>query len=222
MLQKLSIMANNNIPQILTDISKHLSARPFKISAKNQDGRINSAINEDEVLNYLERTFSFGKYKLVRPQARDWFDFAIEGNQDFFPVNIKVTMTTTTDNLNCKLGIYYALTGLKPSFGNEIGWLSFFEKLKDAFGKHKDKDYYFLIVNKSNLSDVFCSTLKCINNLTPNGNNLPFQSRWQDNHTLVSRSFEDAADYIMNTFATSIKLRSDIYFNFKKYFPQYV
>ena len=56
-------MANNNIPQILTDISQHLSARPFKISAKNQDGRINSAINEDEVLNYLERTFSFEEYK---------------------------------------------------------------------------------------------------------------------------------------------------------------
>ena len=215
-------MANNYIPQILTDISQHLSTHHFKISANNQDGRINSATNEDEILKFLEASFHFGEYILVRPQARDWFDFAIEGNHKFFPVNIKVTNTTTTDNLNCKLGIYYALTGLKPSFGNEISWLPFFEKLKQAFGTHQDKDYYFLIVNKQDLSDVFCSTLKCIENLTPNGNNLPFQSKWSNNHKLVSRTFDEAANFIMTTFATSIKLRSDIYFNFKKYFPQYV
>ncbi|MCR4664072.1 MAG: hypothetical protein K5660_01745 [Paludibacteraceae bacterium] len=210
------------VPTILTDISEHLASHNFRISAQNQDGRINSAINEDEVLNYLERTFPFGNYELVRPQARDWFDFAIEDNREFYPINIKVTNTTSVDNLNCKLGIYYALTGLKPAFGNEISWLPFFQKLNDSFGKHKDKDYYFLIVNKRDLSDVFCSTLKSISNLTPNGNNLPFQSKWQDNHILISRTFEEAADFIMTTFAASIKLRSDIYFNFKKYFPQYV
>ena len=215
-------MANSNIPQIITDISQHLSAHHFKISAHNQDGRINSAMNEDEVLNFIERSFDFGQYRLVRPQARDWFDFAIEGNQEFFPINIKVTNTTTVDNLNCKLGIYYALTGLKPSFGNGIGWSAFFEKLSRSFASKKDKDYYFLIVNKKDLSDVFCSTLKCIQNLTPNGNNLPFQSKWKDNHELVFRTFEQAADFIMNAFAASIKLRSNIYLDFQKFFPQYV
>ena len=215
-------MANTYIPQILTDISKHLSAKNFKISSTSQDGRINSAINEDEVLNFLERTFNFGSYHIERPQAREWYDFAITKDKQFFPVNIKVTETTTTDNLNCKLGIYYALTGHKPNFGNGIDWLSFFEKLNADFGKDKEKDYYFLIVNKADLSDVFCSTLKCIQNLTPNGNNLPFQSRWQGNHKLVYRSFQEAADFIMGTFGESIKKRSDIYFNFKKNFPQYV
>lgn len=215
-------MVNSYIPQILTDVSQHLSSHHFQISANNQDGRINSAVNEDEVLNFLERTFHFGDYTLVRPQARDWFDFAIENHHEFYPINIKVTNTTTVDNLNCKLGIYYALTGLKPSFGNEISWLPFFKKLSDAFGTYQDKDYYFLIVNKQNLSDVFCSTLKCIENLTPNGNNLPFQSRWRDNHRLVSRTFEQSAEFIMKTFANSIKLRSNIYINFEKYFPQYV
>lgn len=210
------------IPQVLLDISKHLSSQHFKISSSNQDGRINSAVNEDEVLNFLEKTFSFGEYKLIRPQARDWFDFAIEKQSEFYPVNIKVTTTDTVDNLNCKLGIYYTLTGLKPSFNNGISWLPFFTKLHASFGKNKDKDYYFLVVNKSNLHDVFCSSLKGITNLTPNGNNLPFQSKWCDNHTLTKRTFEEASKFIMTTFATSIKLRSDIYFNFKKFFPQYV
>ena len=211
------------VPPILIDIADHLARHRFCISSHNQDGRINSAINEDEVLNYIDRSFGFPEgYSLVRPQARDWFDFAIEGNQQFYPVNIKVTKTDTTDNLNCKLGIYYALTGLKPAFGNGIAWLPFFQKLHAAFGRHQDKDYYFLIVNKNNLSDVFCSTLRGIENLTPNGNNLPFQSRWQDNHRLIPRTFEESTHFIMNTFGESIKLRSDIYFNFKRYFPQYV
>jgi hypothetical protein len=210
------------IPKVLLQISEHLSSHKFRISTLNHDGRINSAVNEDEVLNYLERSYDFGSYELIRPQARDWFDFAIEKGTEFYPVNIKVTTTDTVDNLNCKLGIYYALTGLKPSFSNGISWLPFFSKLHDSFGKYKDKDYYFLIVNKNNLNDVFCSSLKGITNLTPNGNNLPFQSKWSDNHKLTYRTFEQASNFIMSTFATSIKLRSDIYFNFKRFFPEYV
>lgn len=214
---------NRQIPKILADVCQHLANNNFKISSNSTDGRINSAINEDEILNYIEVSFqSYSGYRIVRPNARDWFDFAIENNDEFYPINIKVTNTTTSDNLNCKLGIYYALTGLKPAFGNEINWLNFFEKLHTSFGKYQDKDYYFLIVNKTDLKDVFCSTLRCIQNLTPNGNNLPFQSRWKDNHYLVDRTFDEAAKFIMNTFGESIKLRSDIYFNFKKYFPQYV
>lgn len=215
-------MANTNIPQILTDISQHLSTHNFKISAINQDGRYNSTINEDEILNYLEQTFDFSEYKYTRPNAREWFDFAIEKDQEFYPVNIKVTTTTRADNLNCKLGIYYALTGLKPSFDNEINWSSYFKKLNNGFGKHQDKDYYFLIVNKDDLSDVFCTTLKCIQNLKPNGSNLPFQSKWKDNHRLITRSFQEAADFIMNTLGESLKRRSNLYINFQKIFPQYV
>lgn len=211
------------VPPILADIALHLSTHRFRISAQNHDGRINSAINEDEVLNFIDRSFRFPKgYSLVRPQARDWFDFAIEGDRQFLPINIKVTTTDTVDNLNCKLGIYYALTGLKPAFGNGISWLPFFSKLNASFGKYQDKDYYFLIVNKNDLSDIFCSTLRGIENLTANGNNLPFQSRWQDNHRLIRRTFDESSDFIMSKFGESIKLRSDIYFNFKKYFPQYV
>lgn len=210
-------MAENCIPQCIADICKYLSASDWSLSRPTSDGRINAAINESEILKQISETF-----QIDVPRSRAWYDFAIEENGRFYPVNIKVTDTTHADNLNCKLGIYYALTGLKPSFQNEIGWLSYFEKLRENFGYDKTRDYYFLIVNKKNLSDIFCNTLKGLQQLQPNGNNLPFQSCWDRNREVQHRTFEQAAQLIMGKLGASIKLRSEIYFNFKKHFPEYV
>lgn len=210
-------MAQTTIPQSIADICSYLSASKWSLSRPTQDGRINAAINEDEVIRQIAQAF-----EIDVPRSRAWYDFAIEENGVFYPVNIKVTDTTHTDNLNCKLGIYYALTGLKPSFQNEIGWLSYFEKLKQNFGHDKSRDYYFLIVNKRDLSDIFCATLKGLQQLQPNGNNLPFQSCWDRNRVVQNRTFEQAAQLILGKLGASIKLRSEIYFNFKKFFPEYV
>jgi len=216
----------NVVPKVLTDICEFLSSnQELTLSNATQDGRINSALNENEILNFIESRYNFNDgYSLKRPNAREWYDLVIENEdtKEFYPINIKVTDTTHADNLNCKLGIYYALTGIKPSFGNEISWLPYFQNLSKNFAHQEDKDYFFLIVNKRNSSDIFCATLKGLNTLTPNGNNLPFQCRWDKNRKVLNRNFADAAKMILGTLGESIKLRSDIYFNFKKYFPQYV
>ncbi len=210
-------MKKTKIPFVITEICNYLSETKLHLSSQFSDGRINASINEDEILKALELKFDF-----IRPRARAWYDFAVEENQEFYPINIKVTDTTHADNLNCKLGIYYALTGIIPSFPNETGWLSFFERLKEDFGTNENKDYYFLIINKKDPADVYCTTLKGLQTLQPNGNNLPFQCKWNDNRTIKNRSFTEAADFILKMFGNSIKLRSDIYFNFKRLFPQYV
>ena len=137
-------MAQHSIPQNIIDICEYLSTSKWSLSHLTNDGRINAALNENEVIKQISQVF-----KIEVPRSRAWYDFAIETEGgEFYPVNIKITDTTHTDNLNCKLGIYYALTGLKPSFQNEIGWLPYFAKLKENFGKDKSRDYYFLIVNK--------------------------------------------------------------------------
>lgn len=205
------------IPKKIGDICEYLCAKDFSLSRKTADGRINAAINEDEIIALIQE-----KFNISVPRSRAWYDFAIEDGSDFLPINIKVTDTSHADNLNCKLGLYYALTGRKPHFQNEIGWLRFFEELRKNFGYDKTHDYYFLVVNKTNLNDVFCTTLKGIKTLQPNGNNLPFQSRWRDNRVAQERSFEDASQMLLSTLGDSIKLRADIYFHFKKHFPEYV
>ncbi len=210
-------MAQNSIPKSIADICNYLSASSWSLSRPTPDGRINAAINEDEIINQIRQ-----KFNIEVPRSRAWYDFAIIDGGQFYPVNIKVTDTTHADNLNCKLGIYYALTGLKPSFPNEIAWLPYFEKLKAQFGRDKTRDYYFLIVNKKNHSDIFCATLKGLQHLTPNGNNLPFQSCWDKNRDVQLRTFDQAAQMIMGKLGESIRLRSEIYFNFRRFFPEYV
>ena len=136
-------------PKILIEIINYLSKQSFSLSKRFDDGRINATINESEILNVIKR-----KFDIEIPRSRAWYDFSINDENSFYPVNIKTTDTTHADNLNCKLGIYYALTGLLPDFPNEINWLNYFEKLKENIETNKNKDYYFLVVNKNEHTDI--------------------------------------------------------------------
>ncbi len=200
------------IPHLLIQIVDFLKKSPVALSKQSRDGRINSAFNEDEIFKCLETNFAIN-----RPNMRDWVDFSFEENNIFYPVNIKVSTTKTTDNLNCKLGIYYALTGKIPPFGNGVSWDCYFKSLKENI-QQNSKDYYFLIINKDNSSDVFATSLKNLESILPNGNNLPFQAKWDNNRKLINRDFESAKAFLLGTFEESLKLRADAYLHFKKYF----
>lgn len=202
------------LPNLLCEMVEFLQKYPPDLSQESRDGRINSAFNEDEIVRILEQNFAIN-----RPNMRDWFDFSFSENEIFYPVNIKVSTTKTADNLNCKLGIYYALTGQFPPFNNGVVWDTYFHNLSQNI-QENSKDYYFLIVNKENPSDVFAATLKSLQILVPNGNNLPFQAKWDDNRKLVQRDFKQAKNFILGVFEESLKLRADAYFCFKKYFNE--
>ena len=200
------------IPHLLIQIVDFLKKSPVALSKQSRDGRINSAFNEDEIFKCLETNFAIN-----RPNMRDWVDFSFEENNIFYPVNIKVSTTKTTDNLNCKLGIYYALTGKIPPFGNGVSWDCYFKSLKENI-QQNSKDYYFLIINKDNSSDVFATSLKNLESILPNGNNLPFQAKWDNNRKLINRDFESAKAFLLGTFEESLKLRADAYLHFRTYF----
>ena len=204
------------LPVVLSELVLYLTSINLSLTNTNRDGRINSAINESEVLNIIHQ-----KFEIEYPKKRDWKDFSItDVDGKYIPVNIKVAETITTDNLNCKIGIYYALTGKLPTFDNQIDWGNYLEKLRNDICEN-DLDYYFLIINKNKLNDIYVTSLKLIKNIVPNGNNLPFQAKWSDNKTLVKRSFNDAKDYILITMGKSFKLRSKVYEQFLNFFPEY-
>lgn len=75
-----------------------------------------------------------------------------------------------------------------------------------------------MIINKDNSSDVFATSLKNLESILPNGNNLPFQAKWDNNRKLINRDFESAKAFLLGTFEESLKLRADAYLHFKKYF----
>ncbi|WP_120806217.1 restriction endonuclease [Helicobacter pylori] len=192
------------IPTQLNEIAEFLRTNPYSLSQPLQDGRLNSSVNEEEILNTIKDYFP-----IQLPKAREWWDFSFEENDIFYPVNIKTTTTKTADNLNGKLGIYYALCGLVPEFNNEIAWEKYFQKLHKDLGKNTDRDYYFLIINKNDPKDVFINFLKGIQTLQPN--NLPFQCKWNNNREIIQRNFIESKNFILNALAKSVKLRANIY-----------
>ncbi|GAA7514697.1 hypothetical protein JP0151_13300 [Helicobacter pylori] len=200
------------IPTQLNEIAEFLKTNPYNLSQPLQDGRLNSSVNEEEILNAIKHFFP-----IQLPKAREWWDFSFEENDIFYPVNI--TTTKTADNLNCKLGIYYALCGLLPTFNNEIAWEKYFQKLHKDLGKNTNRDYYFLIINKNDPKDIFINSLKGIQTLQPNGNNLPFQCKWDNNREIIQRDFDGSKNSILSALAESIKLR--VYLAFKEFFGEF-
>lgn len=202
-------------PKTLLEIQDYLINQCLSLSQQTRDGRLNSAFNEDEIIDEIAK-----KFEIERPKVRDWVDFGFYENEEYYPVNIKVSNTTTADNLNCKLGIYYALTGKFPHFGNGVEWNTYFQSLRENISNNS-KDYYFLIINKKASRDIFISTLRGLQKLTPNGNNLPFQAKWCENREYVSRTYEEAKEFILQYFAKSLKLRANAYEDFLRYFDEY-
>ncbi len=202
------------IPTQLNEIAEFLRTNPYSLSQPLQDGRLNSSVNEEEILNTIK-----GHFSIQLPKAREWWDFGFEENDIFYPVNIKITTTKTADNLNCKLGIYYALCGLLPAFNNEIAWEKYFQKLYKDLGKNTNRDYYFLIINKNDPKDIFINSLKGIQTLQPN--NLPFQCKWDNNREIVQRDFDGSKNFILSALAKSVKLRANIYLTFKEFFGDF-
>ncbi|GAA6988739.1 hypothetical protein ID0090_11450 [Helicobacter pylori] len=201
------------IPTQLNKIAEFLKTNPYNLSQPLQDGCLNSSVNEEEILNTIKHSFL-----IQLPKVREWWDFSSEENDIFYPVNIKITTTKTADNLNCKLGIYYALCGLLPTFNNEIAWEKYFQKLHKDLDKNTNRDYYFLIINKNNPKDIFINSLKGIQTLQPNGNNLPFQCKWDNNREIIQRDFDGSKNFILSALAKSVELRSSIYLKFKEFF----
>ncbi|MGL2844187.1 restriction endonuclease [Helicobacter pylori] len=202
------------VPTQLNEIAEFLKTNPYNLSQPLQDGRLNSSVNEEEILNTIKDYFP-----IQLPRAREWWGFSFEENKIFYPVNIKTTTTKTADNLNGKLGIYYALCGLLPEFNNEIAWEKYFHKLHKDLGTNTNRDYYFLIINKNDPKDIFINSLKGIQTLQPN--NLPFQCKWDNNRKIVQRSFIESKNFILSALAKSVKLRANIYLTFKEFFGEF-
>ena len=188
------------------------------------DERLSSAVNEGNVKRLIKKNakesafFSEKGLKISDPNGKNnraWYDFSIEGDGIFIPVNIKITSGKCPDNLSCKLGIFYALTGKRPEragVSNGIGWEDFATALAKGLkekGKDNGKDYYFLVVSKNDNKDVFFSSLKTLQTLTPNASTLPFQCKWEENRKRKERGEEEARAFVFGAFKKSLEMEKE-------------
>ena len=122
-----------------------------------------------------------------------WYDIlAFDYLYGWIPINIKTTSTLTSDNTGNLAMCVYSYTDeilnihRDKTYENGIMSTILFNKLKNKnYNKNNKKDYYFIVINKNNTSDIIINSIKGLTILTPNINNLPFQVCWNKNRTFI-------------------------------------
>jgi 23S rRNA-/tRNA-specific pseudouridylate synthase len=174
-----------NLPNSIKLLHKIIKESNIKCSNDMDDGRTNSCIDEGKVIKIL-KTKKELQNRLHIPDKRHWFDIAIKDYKNgWLPINIKTTTMKTADNTGNLAMCVYALTNydMKIEKTYQNGKMS--QILIECFKQKKInniryRDYYFLVINK-NTQDVIINSMKGLDKLTPNINNLPFQILWNDN-----------------------------------------
>jgi hypothetical protein len=184
-------------------IQNYLKLQAFQFSTQNEDGRINSCIDEDEVIKILIEKFG---EKIKKPKIRMWYDIlAFDYMYGWLPINIKTTTTITSDNTGNLAMCVYAYTDeildIHRDKSYENGKMSdiLFNKLKNKnYNRNHKKDYYFIVLNKNNASDVIVNSVKGLTILTPNINNLPFQVCWDKNRVFTYENINKKIKLFIN------------------------
>ena len=182
------------LPLILYKIQFYLQSISFHFSKTNEDGRVNSSIDEDNVIHHLVHRFS---HFIKKPPLRNWYDIAVyDYYYGWIPVNIKTTTTNTCDNSGNLAICVQAYTDYECQMDQKYdnGPMSqiLVHKLKTKeYNKKLKKDYYFLVLNKNNPSEVIINSIKGLTEINPNINNLPFQIRWDKNKNFVHKPIQE-------------------------------
>lgn len=174
----------HRLPQILYYIQKYLQLCMYNCSSQTNDGRINSCIDEDKIIDLLIEKFTD---KIKKTKIRMWYDILVfDTYYGWLPVNIKTTTTLTSDNTGNLAMCVYAYTNeiLDTEKSYENGKMSVIltKKLHEKqYNNNNKKDYYFIIINKNDKQNVIINSVKGLSVLTPNINNIPFQVCWKRN-----------------------------------------
>lgn len=180
------ILRLKQLPLILYKIQKYLKSQSFQFSKENEDGRLNSCIDEEQVIKLLIEKFGD---RIRKPKMRMWYDILIfDYTYNWIPVNIKTTTTMTNDNTGNLAMCVYAYTDEELDIHREQTYengpmsVILFDKLKNKkYNTSNKKDYYFIVLNKTSSNDIIVNSVKGLTVLTPNINNLPFQVCWNKN-----------------------------------------
>lgn len=206
------------IPDQLLDIAGWLAKKKIKLAKGNENRRIDSVKSHSVILDMLAQHKTFGIKPCPKPTT-GWYSFEVNDPKGKpLPVKIKVSSFSRADNLNCKLGIYHALTGVQPEFSDEITWSRYFDLLKKNLDPQCADDFYFLVVNRTSPDEVFCNSLKGLQVIRPNGSNLPFQCNWSENRNPSQRSNKNATEYILDNLGKSALLRAGMLHAYKDHF----
>ena len=198
------------MPTILQEVTNFLNSISIDVSEGHEDGRVNSIADEDTIIDLLIE--KYGSENIIKPPPRCWWDVKIFG----YYFNIKSSKYgSAADNFSSKAAILYALTDLSEDKLNVSSWKKFQDALKTYGGKENNRDYYILSLNKVT-NEVHLTSLKSLNKLTANGNNLPFQIKWADNTQPVQRDYGQSYDFLVGCYKESVRKKINSHDGFEQ------
>ena len=179
-------LRNNRLPNVLYVVQDLLKRNKIVFSNQNDDGRINSCNDEESVIIKLEEKL---ENRIKKPKARMWYDILLyDYKYGWIPVNIKTTTTKTSDNTGNMAMCVHSYTSCKleldidKTYDNGKMSIILLDHLRTGcFNMVIKKDYYFVVLNKTNPEDIIINSVRGLSSLTPNVNNLPFQVCWDKN-----------------------------------------
>ena len=184
-------------PRELVEAVEYLNTLTITVSENHEDGRVNSIDDEDTIIDLLIEKYGDN---VEKPPARCWWDLKLFG----YPINIKSSkFGSAADNFSSKAAILYALTNLPESEVTCSSWKQFQKKLQHNSSQQTPRDYYIIVLNKVT-GLVYLQSLKSLNKLTSNGNNLPFQIKWKDNIFPVDRDYGQSYDFLIECYKESV------------------
>ena len=194
------------IPQSLLNVASHLRQTGMTLMSGGGDGRIDSAQSENRVVQYIQNA---NRWRVEFPNLannnRSWYDVKIES----LYVNIKISKCQNKyDNVSAKSAIYYFLTGIDNQIPQHQ--FEYFRDMRDHENSCEIRDFYYLIVNKTDLSDVFIVSLKGISDITVNPSNPPFQAKWINCREYIQRDWNCAKNFLLEAYAGSIQKTIDL------------
>ncbi len=169
-------------------------------------------------------------------KIREWADFFLtishENEVYDVPVNIKCPLlkkknngvsdewqSGSASNASSNNSIFWSFFGVGSDWSSSSLWKNVKtllnenspEKLREMI-TNCDKDYYYLVVNKAYDDDVFFNSVKQLNEVNANANNLPFQIKWGKNREPISgRTNEEAYGIIFPYLLKGLKTLAERY-----------
>jgi hypothetical protein len=202
----------------IIDVLKKQGIKPSSI---HEDGRVNSTKDEELLKSAIKAIVNSNDTVLknieyIETPSRSWMDCGLLFEKEIFPINIKSSQLNSADNLNCKAGMFWVVTGSSPHKISKT-YIPFHKELGNNINLNSDKDYFFIIMNKDDTKDIFINSLRHIESLIPNGNNLPFQCNWGLNRRIYIRHPPEDMKYILDQYYKSLMLRSKAQSSYEEY-----
>lgn len=177
----------SEILEIYEFLVAQMEQNQVEFSQASDDGRLNSAVDENTIVDGLFQAFPDN---IEKPKKRHWFDvsFKIKSRLVF---NIKVS-TGKTDNAMNKKAVVYSLTGLEDNaIKNNMTYNDMASFVIDNLNEVRNpyKEYYYMYIDKLD-GTIIIKSLLDIQNLVSNPCNI-LQINWAKEKK-VAHVFNDA------------------------------